>query len=110
MSKEDIDWTLFETIEQVVAELVARKMYAGVHRPLAKIAQDSEDIIAVLDQLETLVQYLQTEGRRAELPDAWQQNQDAQVCELRLAYDELLDLVTSILPQRALELLRDKMH
>lgn len=110
MSKGTIDWTLFESIEEVVSELVARKMYAGVHRPLAQIAKDSEDIIAVLDQLETLVRYLEAEENRPDLPEAWRHNHDAQVGELRAAYQELLDLVTSILPQQALEMLRDKMH
>ena len=110
MSKGTIDWTLFESIEQVVSELVARKMYAGVHTPLAQIAKDSEDIIAVLDQLETLVRYLEAEESRSDLPDAWKHNHTEQVGELRSAYQELLDLVTSILPQQALEMLRDRMH
>jgi hypothetical protein len=110
MSTHEIDWTLFETIEQVVAELVARRMYRGVHKPLSKIARESEDIIAVLDQIETLVEYLASGQDRDRLPDAWRKDSDAQLYELRVAYGELLDVVTSILPQQALEILRDKMH
>ena len=110
MGTNEIDWTLFETIEQVVAELVARRMYRGVHKPLARIAQESEDIIAVLDQIETLVEYLGSEQNRDQLPDAWRKDSDEQLYQLRVAYEELLDVVTSILPQQALEILRDRMH
>jgi hypothetical protein len=110
MVTNEIDWTLFETIEQVVAELVSRRMYRGIHKPLSRIARESEDIIAVLDQIETLVEYLTSEQHRAQLPDAWRKDSDAQLYELRLAYGELLDVVTSILPQQALDILRDKMH
>lgn len=110
MGNKSIDWTLFESIEQVVAELVQRKMYYPVHRPLSEIAKESEDIIACLDQLDILLQFMANDLGRTNLPETWNVNHEGQLLELQEAYDALVAVVTDILPIRALALLKDKMH
>jgi hypothetical protein len=110
MGNRTVDWTLFESIEQVVTELVQRQMYHPVHLPLTEIARESEDIIACLDQLEILLQFMANDIGRTNLPDTWNVNHKDQLVELEAAYEALLAVVTTILPQRALTLLKDKMH
>jgi hypothetical protein len=110
MGNRTVDWTLFESIEEVVAELVKRQMYYPVHLPLSEIARESEDIIACLDQLNILLQFMANEAGRINLPETWNVNHEDQLAELEQAYEALLAVVTTILPQRALILLKDKMH
>jgi len=110
MSAKPIDWSLFESIEQVVSELMKRQMYNPVHGPISQITRESEDVIACLDQLNILLHFMANEIGRSNLPDTWNVNPEGQVEELQKAYDELLAVVTTILPQQALELLRDRMH
>lgn len=110
MGNKTVDWSLFESIEQVVTELVQREMYFPVHRPLTEIARESEDIIACLDQLDILLQFMANDVGRTNLPDTWNVNYQGQLLELEAAYEALLAVVTTILPQRALTLLKDKMH
>jgi hypothetical protein len=85
-------------------------MYYPVHLPLSEIARESEDIIACLDQLNILLQFMANEAGRINLPETWNVNHEDQLAELEQAYEALLAVVTTILPQRALILLKDKMH
>jgi hypothetical protein len=110
MGNKTIDWTLFESIEQVVTELAQRQMYYPVHLPLSEIARESEDIMACLDQLDILLHFMTNDVGRTNLPETWNVNYEHQLLELEQAYDSLLAVVTTILPQRALILLKDKMH
>ncbi len=110
MGNRTIDWTLFESIEQVVTELAERKMYYPVHMPLTQIARESEDIIACLDQLDMLLQFMENDIGRTNLPDTWNVNHESQLRELESGYECLLAVVTTILPQRALVLVKDRMH
>jgi hypothetical protein len=110
MGNKTVDWTLFDSIEQVVAELVQRQMYFPVHLPLTEIARESQDIIACLDQLDILLQFMANDAGRINLPDTWNVNHKDQLLELEAAYEALLAVVTKILPERALVLLKDKMH
>jgi hypothetical protein len=110
MGNAHVDWTLFDSLEQLVAELVQRDLYHPVHKPLTRIAQETEVVIACLERLEQLVTCLHTEDGRARLHESWKNDPLAQVEHLEEGLIALLDVVTTILPSQALEILRDRMN
>jgi hypothetical protein len=106
----DIDLGIFDTLDVVVAELVERQRYDPVHQPLADIVCECEVVLGCMAQIDRLLHNLEDENLRNSLAPTWRIEPERQMLALEIAFDDLRTVVTIILPQRALSLLRDQLH
>ena len=96
-----IDLTVFDSLDEIVSELMRTARYSEVQERLKDIYCETERVLACLDKLWSFMYLLSDSETAALLGPAWRTNRTAQTATLIEAYDELLTVATTILPRMA---------
>lgn len=110
MAGRNVDLSAFDTLDVMVTELMDRGLYGRVHDPLAAIAAEVGAALACMEQIDALIKKIESEELRGTLAVWWQIEPQQQALALESGYDQLCTVVTIILPQQALALLRQHLH
>jgi hypothetical protein len=110
MAGRNVDLSAFDTLEVMVTELRERGLYEVVHDPLAAIAAEVGAALACMEQLDVLINKIESQELRSTLAAWWHTEPQQQALALESGYDQLCTVVTLILPQQALALLRNHLH
>lgn len=110
MDTKGIDWSALDALDQVIQEFVTPTLYPQVRQPLQSIANETERIVACLSRIDELLAALRLERSRLHLPEPWLPNPDRQIVTLEEGYNDLIEVATVILPNRAMNVLKKRMH
>ena len=106
MRKPSFDPDSFDQLDELVDTFLRTVRQPGAHANLMKLMAEAELIVACVDRMDELIQIMEKKETGIVLPTTWVSNREEQIRALYSGCDDLIEVVTEILPVKVVSVVK----